>query len=759
MERWRIAIGGIVQGVGFRPFVYGLAVRLGLAGWVRNDRGGVTIEAQGQIATLERLCRDIENEHPPLASLSRFEVEKGRPLLSESGFAIVPSLDEARQPTAASIPPDASVCGDCLRELFDPADRRRRYPFINCTNCGPRYSISLSIPYDRAGTTMAGFALCPACRAEYEDPACRRFHAQPNACPECGPSLHYLDAEGRVEGNEAALQRALERLRQGGVVAVKGIGGYHLAADARCDAALKRLRLRKGRSDKAFALMVASRKVALGIAEISPAELRLLESAERPIVLLRQKANHGLSALVAPNNRWFGLMLPYSPLHHLLLERFEVLVMTSANPGDEPILYRDEEASALLGGLADGILGHDRPIHARVDDSILRLADGRPLVLRRGRGYAPRPLPLPFEGAEVLALGAELKNAVCLARGDRAYLGPHVGDLKAEGVSRSFRGMIEHLCGLFRLEPSAVACDLHPDYLSTRYAQDSGLPVIAVQHHHAHLAGCMAENGLTGECLGVIFDGTGLGEDGSLWGGEFLLGDYGGFRRLAHLKSLPLPGGDAAVREPFRMALSCLMDAFGEELPPCESLAQLPESELGLLVQMIRRRVNSPPASSMGRLFDSAASLIGLRHRVSYEGQAALELEMCIEPGAETSSWYDFALRQEADRLIIDAAPLIRALMADVLAGGAPCELSLKFHESVARMILSVCSRLREQSGRNRVLLSGGCFQNLRLLERSSRLLREAGFELFTHCLVPPNDGGLALGQAAVASWRLRPQP
>ncbi|TRO81295.1 carbamoyltransferase HypF [Trichloromonas acetexigens] len=749
MERRSIRIEGIVQGVGFRPFVYQLARRCGLTGWVRNDSRGVLIEAQGEKESLARFLDGLRDEHPPLAAISRFEVS-ALPPIAENGFSILAS--DATQEKTAQIAPDTHVCADCLRELFDPADRRYLYPFINCTNCGPRYTIVTAIPYDRPNTTMVDFPLCPDCLEEYRDPTSRRFHAQPNACPVCGPRLALVDRDGQAIAGDP-LAEAVARLKRGGILAVKGLGGYHLAADADNGAAVAELRRRKARDEKPFALMIRDLAAARELAEFDETERRLLAGPERPIVLLRARPDHGLSPLIAPRNRYLGLMLPYTPLHHLLLRDFPALVMTSANLSDEPIAFEDGEARSRLGGIADAFLVHNRAIHTRADDSIARVMAGRPLMLRRSRGYVPRAVFLPVAQASVLAVGAELKNTVCLTQGDRAYLSQHIGDLKNLEVHESFVRTIKHLKKLFEVDPQIVAHDLHPDYDSSRYAETlPGVRRIAVQHHHAHLASCMAEQGLTGEVLGLIFDGIGYGADGHIWGGEFLAGGYGGYRRLGHFHYVPMPGGDAATREPARMALSYLHQAFGAELPPLPVVKAIPAGERTILLKMIERGINAPLTSSCGRLFDAVAALVGLRDKVSYEGQAALELEMAIEPD---EGEYPFDLEDGEGGLIFDPAPLVRALVGEILAGVAVGRVSARFHNSLALMMAAVARRLREATGLNRVVLSGGVFQNLYLVERGTRLLQAEGFEVFTHSLVPPNDGGLALGQAVVAGFRV----
>ncbi len=746
-RRQRIQIEGIVQGVGFRPFVYRIAQRWGISGWVRNDGRGVTVEAEGPLPRLAGFLWSLRSDLPPLASISRFDLGD-LPATGEAGFAILAS--DSGGALSAQIAPDSTVCDDCLRELFAAGDRRYRYPFINCTNCGPRYSIVTGIPYDRPLTTMAGFVMCPACRAEYDDPASRRFHAQPNACPDCGPRLSLSDGTGAPLAGEP-LEKTIELLRAGRIVAVKGLGGYHLAVDAGNDAAVRELRRRKARDEKPFALMSATSTDVLTFAEADEAELRLLGGSERPIVLLRQKTGHKLSPQVAPGNRCFGVMLAYTPLHHLLLrEQFAALVMTSGNLSDEPIAFEDGDARSRLAGIADAFLAHDRPIRTRVDDSIARVMAGRAVLLRRSRGYVPRSIAIPGPQPPVLAVGAELKNTVCLTRGDRAYLSQHLGDLQYAGALESFAGTVRHLEELLEIRPEVLAHDLHPDYGSTRYAEErSAVPRVAVQHHHAHLASCLADHGVEDPAIGVIFDGSGLGADGTLWGGEFLVGNAAGYRRAGHFAPLALPGGDAATREPLRMALSLLHHAYGRNLPDLPLLRGLAPRDLEIYLQMIEKGVNSPLASSCGRLFDAVAALAGIRQRISYEGQAALELEMAALPGDHGGYPYD--LDEVNGMLVFNPAEMTRTLVAELASGAPPGLVSTRFHTTLAWLVAEVCARLRHRTGIATVALSGGVFQNRLLTETVVPLLRRGEFTVLTHCRVPPNDGGLALGQAVVA--------
>uniref|UniRef100_A0A831UD14 Carbamoyltransferase n=1 Tax=Geobacter metallireducens TaxID=28232 RepID=A0A831UD14_GEOME len=754
IKRIRITIGGIVQGVGFRPFVFRLAESRGIAGWVRNTTAGVVLEAEGDPPGVDSFAAALCGEAPPLAVIASMTTEEIPPT-GERAFAILESEGSAGPVRVA---PDGDVCSDCLRELFDPADRRHRYPFITCTNCGPRYSLITAVPYDRPNTTMAPFPLCDACRAQYEDPRDRRFHAQPLACPVCGPRLRLVDAAGRELPGDP-VEEAAALLAQGRILAVKGIGGYHLAADALNDGAVGELRRRKARDEKPFAIMAPDLEAVRSFALPDAVEERLLASPEHPIVLLRKRPGSRLSPLVAPANGYLGTMLPYAPLHHLLLrDRFTALVMTSGNLSDEPMAYRDAEAMERLAGIADYFLVHDREIRTRTDDSVIRVFRGNPLFLRRSRGYVPREVRLPVRVPAVLAVGAELKGAICLAREELAVMSQHIGDLKNDATLASLAETAAHLQGLLGITPTMVAHDLHPDYLSTAYAEGlAGIGRVAVQHHHAHLASCMAENGLDGEAIGVIFDGTGYGTDGTVWGGEFLVGGYGGFRRAGHLRQVPLPGGDAAVREPFRMALAYLHDAFGAGLfdLPLPWLREIGEAERKLYLRMLERRLNSPLTSSCGRLFDAVAALMGVRGRVSYEGQAAMELEALAE-GCDDAPPYPYAIIRHADAAEIDFRLMVRAMVEDLALGRPGGEMARAFHCTLALAVADLCGEVRAAGGPDRVVISGGVFQNKLLAEGVAQTLADQGFHVHTHRLVPPNDGGLALGQAIIAGYAAR---
>ncbi|WP_245613600.1 carbamoyltransferase HypF [Pelobacter seleniigenes] len=755
ITRTRLHIEGIVQGVGFRPFVYREAQACGLAGWVLNNSQGVLIEIEGLPAQQQEFLARLQQRLPPLASITRL-VRQPIPAQGESSFQIRASATENDH--NIQVAADSYVCPDCLAELFDPADRRYGYPFINCTNCGPRYSIVTAIPYDRPNTTMAAFRMCPHCQAEYDDPGSRRFHAQPNACPVCGPQLQLVDAAGNpVNGDPIAQTSAL--LAAGHIIAIKGLGGYHLAVAADNAAAVAELRRRKARDEKPFALMSFDLERIRGYARVSAAEAALLTGPQRPIVLLEKLPEHNLAELVAPRNRYFGVMLPATPLHYLLLRQFPALVMTSGNRSDEPIAFEDHDARERLATIADYRLSHNRAIHIRCDDSIARVMTGKPLLLRRSRGFVPHSLPLPGAQSRVLALGAELKSTFCLSRRDRAFLSQHIGDLKNLETAQSLAAGIAHLERILEWQPEVIAHDLHPDYLSTSYAreraaQHNGLPCIAVQHHHAHLASCMAENGISEPCIGLVCDGIGYGEDGQIWGGEFLIGDYHSYQRVGHFADLPMPGGDAATREPYRMAISLLHRVYGRELPELPFLRSVPDGTLQLLLQMIEKRVNSPLTSSCGRLFDAIAALTGLRSHSHYEGQAALELEMAISGNCFTP--YPYQLEPQAGQWIFDPGPSVRAIVNDLFEEVDVGMISGRFHTTLAVMMVDVCSHIRAAHGLCKVVLSGGVFQNRFLTETILSLLHKQDFQPVTHSLVPPNDGGLALGQAVIAGHQLQ---
>ena len=748
----RLTINGIVQGVGFRPFIYQLARRHGLAGEVANTTAGVSLVLEGPADRIQCFIDDLPRRKPPLAHIVEISTTPAR-VKGFTAFSIVKSRGSATRATLIS--PDVMVCDDCLAEMRDPADRRFGYPFINCTNCGPRYTIIDDVPYDRPKTSMRHFTMCTRCQAEYDDPDNRRFHAQPNACPVCGPRVTLCDAQGTAIETDDPIGDAARRIRDGRIVAVKGLGGFHLAVDAANDKAVMRLRERKHREEKPLALMCDSLARIRSIAQVNPAEERLLTSIQRPIVLLEKRADTPIAASVAPGNRCFGIMLPYAPLHHLLLDvGFTALVMTSANLSEEPIAIDNAEALRRLGNIADDFLIHDRDIYLRSDDSIVRHSAGFMRPLRRSRGYVPVPVFLKDELPKVLACGAELKNTVCLTRGRQAFVSQHIGDLENRATDDFFRLTIGHLKRILDIAPEVVACDLHPDYLSTRYARETvDLPVVAVQHHHAHIAACMAENKADGPVIGLAFDGTGLGTDGTIWGGEVLVADYQGFTRAAHLQAVPMPGSSAAIREPWRMALGHLRAAFGE-IP---DLTDLPldrfadPQPIRIVLQMMEKQLNSPLTSSLGRLFDAVAAIVGLRGRVAFEGQAAIQLE-AIADDTETGR-YPFAWDDDASGpMIIPSAPMIQAVVEDVRDGRSPAVISARFHNTLVVLFDALCRELRNRTAIDQVALSGGVFQNDRLLTGLSSALAKSGFTVLTHRLVPANDGGLSLGQAVIAA-------
>jgi hydrogenase maturation protein HypF len=765
-ERREISVRGIVQGVGFRPFVYALARWRGLAGLVRNDAEGVHIEAEGPPEELELFMRAVKEEAPPLAVV---EAVAWRPLAvrREREFRIEESREGFRR--RALISPDVATCEDCLQELFDPTDRRYRYPFTNCTNCGPRFTITRSVPYDRAMTTMARFGMCPECQCEYDDPSDRRFHAQPNACPVCGPRVRLLDRSGQELHVEmsAPIQRTAQLLHERAIVAIKGLGGYHLACDPFDPEAVRALRGRKVRQDKPFGLMARDLAQVRELCRVGPEEEALLTSPARPIVLLKRREDDGVAEEVAPRQKTLGMMLAYAPLHHLLLRDAEIpLVMTSGNRSDEPIAYRDEEAFEQLGDIADYFLVHDRPIHMRTDDSVMRVAESEIYPIRRSRGYAPAPLAVAgsFE-RHVLACGGELKNTFCVAKERHAFLSHHIGDLENYETLRSFREGIEHYCRLFDVQPELVAYDLHPEYLSTKYAREldeAGLPAVGVQHHQAHVASCLADNERTDEerVIGVALDGTGYGTDGAVWGGEFFEGSIrDGFVRRAHLEYAPLPGGAAAIRQPWRGALARLIDLYGEEETlnlPLPLVREAGERDVRLVGRLVERGLNTPPTSSAGRLFDVVAAIVGVpgSRQTTYEGQAAVELELATS--GPVSRGYPFRLRPEGEGWVVETSQIIGGVVEDMLAEKPGATISSRFHRTMAEVVVAGCEHIREAGGGSSVALSGGTFQNLLLVGQVVELLAGKGFEIYRHRRVPTNDGGLSLGQAVLANRVIR---
>ena len=750
-ERWKISVRGIVQGVGFRPFVYRLAKERSLTGFVANTSDGVAVEAQGQVARLDDFLSALRDEAPPLAQVGEI-VAVPIPLGDEGEFVLLHST--ACGPVSTLISPDVAVCDACLAEFFSPADRRFRYPFINCTNCGPRYTIVERIPYDRPHTTMRGFAMCATCRREYDDPGNRRFHAQPNCCPDCGPQLGLVAGSGRlVARRDEALREAILRLAAGEIVAVKGIGGFHLAVDAANAQAVSCLRQRKGREAKPLAVMVADLSAARKICRLEGMEEQALTSQERPIVLAVKKAGHGLAEEVAPGCDQFGLMLPYAPLHYLLLQGVvRTLVMTSGNRSEEPICIDNDEAVQRLGGIADCFLIHDRGIHLPCDDSVVGLQAGMLRQIRRSRGFAPKPIGLAETGGMVLGVGAELKNTVCLLKENQAFLSQHIGDLKNLEAYRVFQQSIGQLGALFEISPSLIAHDLHPQYLSSRWAEEQNVVTLGVQHHHAHLAACLAENHQEGPAIGIILDGTGYGSDRTIWGGEVLLGDAGGYQRFSALESLPLPGGDAAVQAPWRTAVSYLHAAYGADLP---DLPFMGEHECGVILDMVQKGLNSPLNSSCGRLFDAVAAMSGGRQTIQYEAQAAIEL-MQAAGGGLGEEGFPCEVYAEDDMLKISVRSLIRAVSCAVQSGMAQSEISRRFHAGLVAAFTQVAETARHRAKINTVALSGGVFQNRLLLEGLVVSLGRAGFQVLVHKELPCNDGCISLGQAVIGRQALK---
>lgn len=798
----RIAIKGVVQGVGFRPFVFTLARQLELTGWVRNTSAGVDIEVDGPAAAINAFVESLKNNAPPLARIDDLQVQSSPPQ-GFRDFEIVHSqpIEHAFQP----ISPDVCICPDCLKELLDPADRRYLYPFINCTNCGPRFTIIEDIPYDRPNTTMAGFPLCAQCASEYQDPLNRRFHAEPVACPLCGPQIWLeLGAENPGSPHPRSQERTIETLaatqrllRAGKIVAIKGLGGFHLACDAQNPQAVTELRRRKLRVDKPFAVMMPDLQTVQEHCQLSEEETRLLESRPRPIVISPRRVSSTIAEMVAPGQETIGVMLPYTPLHYLLFtvmpgdEAFapaKALVMTSGNLSEEPIATANDEARRRLGSLADAFLMHDRPIRTRCDDSVVRSFDvGLPstrmekqnntpvsiFFFRRSRGYAPDAIRLPWATPEILATGAELKNTFCLTRQEYAFVSHHIGDLENYETLNAFEDGIQHYQQMFRIDPQIIAYDLHPNYLATRYAlqraEHGGLATCGVQHHHAHIAACMTDNHLAEErrVIGVSFDGTGFGEDACIWGGEFMICSFADFVRPYHLQYTPLPGGDKAIREPWRMALSWLHTAgipWSDHLLPVRYLLENETNasqRLETLQRQIQSGLNAPQTSSVGRLFDAIAALVGLRQVVNYEAQAAIELETIADP--DERGGYEFLIEPDLPQNgrssqpgVFNPAPVFEAVLEDLHQGLGPERISARFHNGLAQLVCQVCQQLREQSGIRDVALSGGVWQNMKLLHETVRSLHAAGFTVLVHRQVPANDGGISLGQAAVAASRSR---
>jgi hydrogenase maturation protein HypF len=775
-----ISVRGIVQGVGFRPFVYGLAVKHKLKGWVYNTSEDVRIEVEGKAEAVQQFGQELRNQAPPLAQIENIAVEYHRPVGYET-FEIRKSQPQRGKYQLVS--PDVATCQACLDEVMDPQDRRYRYPFTNCTNCGPRFTIIEGMPYDRPKTTMRYFQMCPICQAEYDNPLDRRFHAQPNACPKCGPQLQLVDNQGNVVNESNPIAVASQLLKEGKILAIKGLCGFLLACDATNASAVRTLRTRKNRPSKPFAIMVASVDEAKEHCYVLPEEERLLTSPQSPIVLMVWKEGSSVSREVAPSLWFLGIMLPYTPLHHILLRDVGLpLVMTSGNLSEEPIARDNDEALRRLSGIADYLLVHNRGIYSRYDDSVAMIERGTSQLVRRARSYAPYPIRLPFKTRQVLGCGAEEKNTFCLTKDNYAFVSQHIGDMENMETLEHFGDTVSLYKRLFHIEPEIIACDLHPDYLATEYAEElraAGMKLVPVQHHHAHIASCLVDNGLKGPVIGVSFDGTGMGADGNIWGGEFLFADYHSYRRAGHLEYLPLPGGDAAVKKPYRTAIGYILTLLGEDAldavaatlnqvkgkeSQLASIGRVTEVEMEVIKRQIERKLNSPVTSSMGRLFDAISALLGVRGEIDYEGQAAVELEMAAyssvlstsvndEAISSAQESYPYRIVEDKGIRIVRLKDLLSAVMEDLQHGVSRGRISVKFHNTIARMVNEVCRLIADETGITQIALSGGVFQNRLLLRRSISLLESNGFQVFTHRQIPCNDGGISLGQAVIASF------
>jgi hydrogenase maturation protein HypF len=771
-----IGVRGIVQGVGFRPFVYALAVKHKLKGWVYNTSEDVRIEVEGEAEAVEQFERELETKAPPLAHIENVTI-KYRPPRGYQNFEIRQSQAQAGKYQLIS--PDVATCQACLGELLNPEDRRYRYPFTNCTNCGPRFTIIEGMPYDRPKTTMRYFQMCPQCQAEYDNPRDRRFHAQPNACPKCGPQVELVDNQGNLVNTWNAIAAASQLLKEGKIMAVKGLGGFLLACDATNDTVVKTLRQRKKRPSKPLAIMVTNVDEAKRHCDVSPEEEKLLTSPQSPIVLMRWREGSSVSQEVAPNLQFLGIMLPYTPLHHILLrDTGRPLVMTSGNLSEEPIARDNDEALRRLSGIADYFLVHNRDIYSRYDDSVAIVERGTSQLIRRARSYAPYPIRLSFKTRQVLGCGAEDKNNFCLTKDNYAFVSQHIGDMENMETLEHFDTTISLYKRLFHIEPEIIAYDLHPDYLATKYAQElgkSGLKLVPVQHHHAHIASCLADNGLEGPAIGVAFDGTGMGADGNIWGGEFLVADYRNFSRTGHLEYLPLPGGAAAIKRPYRIAIGYILTLLGENALDAviaseakqsqpASIGRVAETEMEVIKRQLERKINSPLSSSMGRLFDAVSALLGIRGEIDYEGQAAVELEMAAlssviarrvsdEAISDVGESYPYRIVEDDGIRIVRLGDLFLAVIEDLHRGVSKGRISVKFHNTVARMINEMCHLIADETSISQVALSGGVFQNRLLLRKTVSLLESSGLQVFTHRQVPCNDGDVSLGQAVIANF------
>jgi hydrogenase maturation protein HypF len=753
-----ISVRGVVQGVGFRPFVYQIATRYNLNGWVCNTSEDVQIEVEGEPEAIEKFLVALREQAPPRASIEGTSITYPKHREKSEKFEIRHSI--AQEGKYQLVSPDIATCQDCLKEIFDPADRRYRYPFTNCTNCGPRFTIIEDIPYDRLLTTMRNFRMCPDCQQEYDDPLNRRFHAQPNACPVCGPKLELLGANSNLLKVDDVIKTTSQLLLEGDIVAIKGLGGFLLTCDATNETAVNLLRQRKQRPSKPLAIMVASLKEARRHCYVNKEEERLLASPSSPIVLLRWKPESPVSPAVAPNLKYLGVMLPYTPVHHLLLRKTNLpLVMTSGNLSEEPIAKDNDEAVRRLAGIPDYFVVHNRDIYARYDDSVTIVERGVPQLIRRARSYAPYPIHLGFNSQQILAVGAEEKNTFCLTRDDYAFVSQHIGDMENLETMENFTDTIELYKKLFRIEPGIIACDLHPDYLSTRYAQETatnspGLKLVPVQHHHAHVVSGMVDNGITTPVIGVAFDGTGYGSNGAIWGGEYIVADYHSFTRKGHFEYLPLPGGAQAIKKPYRTAIGYILSLLGENnLKDLIFLKQIEPGEIGIIRRQIEQKINSPLTSSCGRLFDAVSALIGVRSEIQYDAQAAIELEMLAYDEENETGFFPFTIIEKDGINLIKVGELFSAIIKDLRNNVSQAIISASFHNTVARIILNVCQAISRGTGITQVVLSGGVFQNRLLLRKAGSLLEAEGFKVFTHRQIPCNDGGISLGQAVVANF------
>ncbi|MBN1695403.1 carbamoyltransferase HypF [candidate division WOR-3 bacterium] len=756
-ERRKIEIRGIVQGVGFRPAVYRIAKRYNLKGSVFNDSKGVTLDVEGCPEDINSFLEELKKNPPPLSDIGEIRGEE-LPVKEFNEFKIIESEESEEKTTLVS--PDISTCDDCRKELLSKKDRRYLYPFINCTNCGPRFTITKELPYDRKNTTMKKFDMCEKCRTEYENPEDRRFHAQPNACGKCGPHLELLNFKGKkLNGNP--INKAIKLLKKGKTIAVKGLGGFHLACNAKDIKAITILRERKMRPYKPLALMAKDIPTIEKFVEVSEEERELLMSPRAPVVLLKKKEKCSLPDNIAPNNNFLGFMLPYTPLHILLFEKLEVLIMTSGNKRDEPIAFDNRDAIKRLEGIADYFLIHNRDIWMQADDSVARIVDDEPLLLRRSRGYAPQPIRYPiWNEKKIIGFGAHKHNTFSISRGDEIFVSHYIGETDNLETIKAFERGIEHFTNFFDIPPDIAVVDLHPAYQATKFGKkwafDNNKPLIEVQHHHAHIASCLADNLLDEKVIGVAWDGTGYGEDGNIWGGEFLVADLEGFERKAHLQYIPLPGGDIAVKEPWRMGAVYLYDIFGDSFRrlDIDFVKTLDKKKWLYIKTMIDKRVNSPLTSSIGRLFDAVSSILGLRSSISYQGQAAIELEMIAKE--DEHEFYKFDIIRNTNTYIIDPKKVIESILEDIKKGTANGYISMKFHIGLAEMIVGVSNLLREETNINKVCLSGGVFQNMVLRKEATQRLKKQRFEVYNHSKIPPNDGGISAGQVAIAMRRVK---